>query len=169
MIPWPALSLKGWLAIGGSVAMIAGGAWIWRIDTLRAEHLAALGQCQSEKSEQAEAFRRAQRVAQDLAEAAKARKDAENEAARQQADARYDDLGSRYRALVLRKAAADRRAAGGADLPGADEAAESPDGPGESAGVPIGTFVITESDALICADNSARLEVARQWAIETGH
>lgn len=168
MIPLPALPLKAWLGIGGGVALLALSAWAWRIDSLRADHLAALNQCQSEKSEQAELFQRAQRAALDIANASKARKEAENEAARQQADARYDDLGSKYRALVLRKAAADRSAASRARLPGASETAQGPDRPGEDTGVPLGTFVISETDALICAENTARLEAAREWAIRTG-
>lgn len=166
MIP---LSPKSWLAIGGGVSLLAIATWVWRIDSLRAEHLAALTQCQSEKSEQAELFQRAQKTALDLANAAKARKEAKNEAARQQADARYDDLGSKYRALILRKATADRGATSRTRLPGTGETAQGTVGPGEGAGVPVGRFVIMEADALICGENTARLEAAREWAIRAGN
>ena len=172
MIPLPALSLKEWLRLGATIAGAALGIWAWRIDGLRADHLAGLNQCRSEKSEQAEQFRRAQQAALDIANAAKARKEAEYDAARREADARYDDLGGKYRALVLRKAAADRRAAGGAGLPGTAPAAQGADRAGENPGVPAGgaaiaTFVISDADALICAENTARLEAARAWAIRT--
>ncbi len=167
MIPLPVLSIRACLRIAGGVALIAVAIWAWRINALRGEHLASLARCETEKTEQAEAFSRAQRAATDKAEAAKARKEAEHEALRQKSDADLADLRERYRAVVLRQTAG-RSASGSAHLPRTATTAQSADGPRDSAVVSLGTFVISEADALTCADNTARLQAAQTWAISIG-
>jgi len=95
--------------------------------------------------------------------AAKIRKETEDAKKAEAADARADDLAARYRALSLQYASA-QRAAGKADLPQSAKAPPSSDGPGGLTIVPVGSILITQADALICADNTARLEAVREWA-----
>lgn len=165
-----ALSLApaGWLRLGGAAALLALCAWTWRIDGLRGQHLAALARCRAQAAQQAEAFAHARQSAADLANAAKTRKEAEYAAARDASDDALADLRGRYRALLLRAAAADRHPAAGADLPRPADSARGPDGTRADPLLPQGedgrTMVIDISDSLICADNTARLQAARQWA-----
>lgn len=153
------------LVLIGSAVVIATAGWTWRIETLRARHLAALIACRAEKTEQAEIFRRTQKAALDLATAARTKKEAEHESARQTSDASLADLRARYRALVLRKAAADHRDASRTYLPENATASTGADGADRNSGVPARVFIITQADALICADNSARLQTAQHWAL----
>lgn len=159
--------LRKYLAIAGGVALLALATWIWRIDSLRAAHLTDLIACGKAKEEQRLQFDTAQKIARDRANANKARKEAEHEKARMASNAALDDLRQRYRAVVLRKgASAAGRAAGKTGLPGNAQGAQGALGAGAGAGVPLGEFVISEADALICADNTARLQEAQRWAIE---
>ena len=108
-------------------------------------------------------YRRAQAEATAVALTAKLKKEAEYAARADEADTRYADLSGRYRAAVMRYQAA-RRAGGGTDLPGTTEAATGVDGAGSGAGIPVGTILIPQDDALICAENTARLQAAHEWA-----
>ena len=112
-------------------------------------------------------YQRAQAKATANALSDKMRKEAEYAAKAEEADARYDDLSRQYRAAVLRYQAA-QRAAGGTDLPGGAESAERADGPSQVAVIPVGEILIPQGDALICAENTARLEAARAWALSIG-
>ncbi|WP_443971898.1 hypothetical protein [Sphingobium sp. CR28] len=152
------------LALAGAGSLLAGGAWVWRIDTLRESHLSALLACRAQKAEQEETFMRAQKAAQALAAAAATKKENEHEAVRQQTDAALADLRERYRSLVLRKATADHGSAGSAGLPQNASASTGSDGTSRSARLSPETLIITQADALICADNTARLQNAQSWA-----
>lgn len=176
----PPLSPAAWFRLGATTALVAFAAWAWRADSLRGQHLIALRQCRAEAAQQAETFQRALRSATDLANAARIRKEAEYDAARDASDDALADLRERYRALLLRKAATDRSPAASADLPrparaarGTDGAGADPllpdrhptgDATGSDAPLPVNSMVIGMEDAFICADNSARLQAARQWA-----
>ncbi|WP_313326078.1 hypothetical protein [Sphingobium yanoikuyae] len=112
-------------------------------------------------------YQRAQAEATANALSDKMRKEAEYAAKADEADARYADLSGQYRAAVLRYQAA-QRAASKPDLPGTSKAAQGGDGPGGGAIIPAGDILIPQADALICAENTARLEAARAWALSIG-
>lgn len=176
----PSLSPAAWLRLGGATALLALSAWAWRIDSLRGQHLVALAQCRAEATRQVEAFEHARRSAAEIANTARIRKEAEYEAARHASDDSLADLRERYRALLLRKTAADRAPAAGADLPRPAGPAGGADGAGTDSLLPAGPhardatilngqppvidMTIDREDAFICADNTARLQAARQWA-----
>lgn len=86
----------------------------------------------------------------------------------QQADAAYATLSSQYRASVLRLQAAQRTNLP-TNLSATPNSTGSVDGPDPSAVVPEYPTDLTVSteDALICADNTARLLAARSWALST--
>lgn len=109
-------------------------------------------------------YERAQMEATASAYAAKIKTEKAYEAEREKADLAAADLGKQYRAIVLRFAAA-QRAGSGANLPQPAEASSRPDGPDRTAVLPVGQLMIPQADALICADNTARLEAARDWAL----
>jgi len=109
-------------------------------------------------------YRRAQAEATANALADARKKEAENARKADAADVRADDLAARYRALSLQYAAAQREARS-TDLPGAAQASPGADSPGGAPLVPLGSILIPEVDALICATNQARLEAAHEWAL----
>ena len=84
----------------------------------------------------------------------------------QQADAAYAALSSQYRASVLRTQAAQRTSRP-THLSATPNSTGSPDGSDPSADVPEypADITITTEDALICADNTARLLAAQSWAL----
>lgn len=112
-------------------------------------------------------YQRAQAEATANALSDKMKKEAEYAAKAYEADARYADLSGQYRAAVLRYQAA-QRAVGGSDLPSAAEATQSRDGSGGGAVISAGDILIPQADALICAENTARLEAVRAWALSIG-
>jgi hypothetical protein len=101
------------------------------------------------------------------AQAAKDAKDAQNATLAADADQVAVDLRNRYHAAVLQLAANQGRARS-ADLPGNAEAAQSGNRLGGSAGLPGATLNISQDDALICGDNTARLQAVREWAAAIG-
>ena len=111
-----------------------------------------------------ETYKRAQMEATANAFAAKIKKEAEDAKKADAADSRADDLATRYRTLSLQYAAAQRQA-GKPDLPGASKAPQGPDSASGAPIIPLGSILIPEADALICATNQGRLEAAHEWAI----
>ncbi len=152
------------LALAGAGSLLAGGAWVWRIDALRESHLSALIACRTQKTDQQESFTRAQKAAREFAAAVATRKENEHEAARQQSNAALADLRERYRTLVLRKTAIDRCPTGSAGLPQNAAPSTGSERTSRSARLSPETLLITQDDALICADNTARLQNAQGWA-----
>ncbi len=133
-------------------------------------HQSAVAELETERLGRAsdrKEYQWAQAEATAAALSAKMKKEAEYAAKADEADARYADLSGQYRAAVLRYQAV-QRAAGGIDLPGGAEPAERADGPSEGAIIPVGEILIPQGDALICAENTARLEAARAWALSIG-
>ncbi|SCW57174.1 hypothetical protein SAMN02927924_01446 [Sphingobium faniae] len=110
------------------------------------------------------AYAQAQAEATSAALSAKIEKEAEYAEKADEADARYADLSQQYRAAVMHYQAAQRQA-GSADLPQPADAAESGNRSGGSAIVSVGSILIPEADAFICAGNTARLEAVRAWAV----
>lgn len=76
---------------------------------------------------------------------------------REKADSNYADLNSKYRAAVLRYSEAKRQASR-PNLSGPSEASEVSNRSNKDSLVPV-----PEADLLICAENTARLENARDW------
>lgn len=160
-IPWAIYNLRThWRAIAFAVlavtiltlTLLLRGSW----DRLEAEKAGRL-------ADRAE-YARAQAEARSLALSNKLKVEAEYARKADEADSRYADLGDQYRAAVLRYKAA-QGAAGRSDLPSATQAAESLDQSGGGAVIPLGTILIPENDAFICADNTARLQSAHEWAL----
>jgi post-segregation antitoxin (ccd killing protein) len=116
-----------------------------------------LDSCKAGRLADRESYKRAQAEATAIAVALKAEEERKNELKRQKADSDYAALSAQYRdALGLYKAA--QRKARNPDLPREAPAPEGTNGPGESA-------VVLVSDLETCADNTARLEAARTWAL----
>lgn len=109
-------------------------------------------------------YQRAQMEATAKAYAAKIKKEAEYEAEREKADLAAADLGKQYRAIVMRYAAAQGEARR-SDMPVPSETATRGDRSSGIAQLPVGQLIIPQADALICADNTARLESVREWAL----
>lgn len=125
--------------------------WGWRVDALRAHYKDALAQ-------QAKAYTDAQKAAQTDFDKKLAAAKAKNEELNNAADKKSADVSIVYRDRVLRLPAASCPASG-TGLPKAD-VPESADGPGADA------VVLKRDDVLICADNTARLQAAHDWAVE---
>jgi hypothetical protein len=102
----------------------------------------------------------------------KAKQEAKDAKAAQSAQSDYDALRERYTSLVRAQAARSsgsgtdlRRSADDAGIPA--EGAEDPDLPvGAGDGIPFGTILISQGDALICAENTAYAQGAYGWAAE---
>ncbi|KKW92702.1 hypothetical protein [Sphingobium chungbukense] len=109
-------------------------------------------------------YRRAQAEATANAIADARKKEAEDAKKADAADARYADLSQQYRAAVLRYGAA-QSAARQTDLPVPSASPASSDRPGGPTIVPQGSILIPQEDALICANNTARLEAVREWTL----
>lgn len=118
------------------------------------------------------AIQRANIHAVQQATAAKEAKDAENAKLAADGDRTAAALRDRYHVAVMQLAAAqdhDRAP----DLPGDADATKGSERPGESAIIhgesstsePYRPLVISRDDALICADNTARLQAVHDWAV----
>ncbi|AYO76420.1 hypothetical protein [Sphingobium yanoikuyae] len=102
----------------------------------------------------------------------KAKQEAKDAKAAQSAQSDYDALRERYARLVRAQTAG--HSSRGADLPrSADhaslpaEGAEDSDLPvGTGDGIPFGTILISQGDALICAENTAYAQGAYGWATQ---
>jgi len=92
-----------------------------------------------------------------------ARIQTENRRLNDEADRRAEAARTDYAARVMRlpAAAADPGPSGNGALPGAGSAPNL-DGPGGD------SILLARADALICADNIARLQAAREWALGLG-
>ena len=87
----------------------------------------------------------------------------ENRERAEQADQEYADLLRRYNASIVRyRAETPQRTSSGPDLSSAPSTTEGSNGPG------VGSLILIPlSDAEICAVNTARLQVVRDWVLET--
>ncbi|WP_343546769.1 hypothetical protein [Sphingobium yanoikuyae] len=102
----------------------------------------------------------------------KAKQEAKDAKAAQSAQSDYDALRERYAGLV--RAQATQRSADGTDLRRSAQSAGIPaqaaqdsdisDGAGD--GIPFGTVLISQGDALICAENTAYAQGAYGWAAQ---
>lgn len=146
-------------AIGG-VLLVALAIALLSLHAARSERDVAIAGRAADRA----AYVAARETARSNALAAAAKKDAENVKKADNADARYADLSAQYRTISLRYAAA-QSATGRANLPASPKGTESADRPGGLAVIPSGNILIPQADALICADNTARLQAAHEWAV----
>lgn len=161
LIPFSISILRAhWKLIALALLLAAVGAQQLRVTGLKSSLSAEKAGRAADRSN----YERAQLKATADAYAAKIKKEAEDAKKTDAADARYADLSSQYHAAVLRYQAS-QRAASGTDLSQSSEATASGDGPGGPSLVPQGSILIPQVDALICADNTARLEAVREWAL----
>lgn len=107
-------------------------------------------------------FKNAQALADAKAQAERTSLLKESKANAAQADANYTGLAAKYHASLVRYA----QTTSGSKGPGDNQlpTPKGADGPGTSSDLPA-TLTITGSDAQICADNTARLEAAHDWAL----
>ena len=131
-------------------------AWEWRSTDAnlvreRAAHAADIA-----------SFKNAQAIASAKADAERAAIQKESKANADQADANYSGLLAQYHASLLRYAQANS----GAGQPGNHQlpAPKGTDGPSTGTQLPA-TITISGYDAEICAENTARLEAAHDWAM----
>lgn len=156
MIPLPRLPSPRVAGIAiASAAVLALGVWGWRVDTLRAQHLAALRACTAMRQSDADNWSAAYRAAVMTADAAKQQKEAEYAKAASTADANYDALRARY-AASLRAAQAHLGRASSADM----------SRPADAAGVPSDPTPIIVRHPERLADLSAYADACRAWAAQ---
>ncbi|EQB06237.1 hypothetical protein [Sphingobium baderi] len=160
-IPFTLSTLRAhWKLIGAAFLLLALIIQTFRLSATEGALSAEKAGRQADRA----SYEKAQAQATAEALSAKLKKDAENAQKAEQADSRYADLSQQYRAAVLRYQAAQRQA-GSADLSIPAESPESGDGPGGGAVFPVGTILIPENDAFICAHGIARLQAVREWAL----
>lgn len=150
----PNWSLGPWqYATGGlAVALALSLAWGARVDSLRAQHKAALETTIAR-------YEAAQAKAQSDFDAKIAAMQAENRRLNDDADRKAADATIVYRDRVVRLPAAPASCvAGSAGVPAGD-VPQSNNGPGRD------SVILERADALICATNTARLEAVREWAL----
>ena len=164
LLPFATSLLRGhWKLIIGVLLLAVIGMQQLRVTGLKSSLSAEKAGRAADRSN----YERAQLKATADAYAAKIKKEAEYAKKADAADARYADLSGQYHAAVLHYQAA-QRAAGKADLPQSTKGAEGSDGSGGPPLIPQGSILIPQADALICADNTARLEAVREWALGIG-
>lgn len=151
---------RHWKLIGIAVLLAAVGIQQLRVTGLKS----SLSACHAGRLADQESYKRAQAEATALAIAAKAKKEAEYEAEREKADLAAADLGERYRAAVLRYAAAQGKT-GRADLSVPAKATEVANRSDRLTVFPVGQLMIPEEDAFKCGTITARLVSARGWAL----
>ena len=145
--------VQTYITIGLLVATLAASAG-WYVTGLR------LDACKAGRTADRASYHQAQAEATTLAIIAKAAEEKRNEERRQKADEDYRALSAKYHdALGLYKAAV--RKASKPDLPGQAPAPGGSDGPG-------GYTLVPDGDLVICAMNTARLQVVRDWAVGLG-
>jgi hypothetical protein len=108
-------------------------------------------------------FKNAQKAADDKAQAIKTQLQTESKAAKNEADTNYTTLLKQYDTSLLRYATGTGHSKGPSDnqLP----AAQGSNGPSESPNLPA-TLTITGDDGQVCAENTARLSAAHDWALQ---
>lgn len=136
---------------------------------------ANLDSCQSGRKADKEAYKRAQADAELLAAKAIADKEKEYVAKAKKADADYGALSAKYNESIRLYIDAQGKARRASPAPGSG-GAESSNRPGENPFVSPTDYAQTElsttevavvpvSDLVICGENTARLVVARDWAL----
>jgi hypothetical protein len=149
---WPLIA-RHWRIAAVLALVLALGVQSWRLDVTKAD-LRVERQLRERDRANYEA---AQAVAQADFDRQVSAIVARNERANHEADQKAADTRIVFRYRVVRLPAASGCAAQGTDLPGAD-LSHGADGPRAD------TVILARADALICADNTARLIAAHEWA-----
>lgn len=110
------------------------------------------------------AYEKAQAEAEVLWMKAIKKKEKEYEAKAKEADEAYDTLASKYADAVRVYANAQSKARATA-ASAASGSTPSAYGPGEDSDLPVVEVVVSTEDLMTCAENTARLVVARDWAL----
>jgi hypothetical protein len=170
---WDAFK-KSPLIMFALLASIGFGGVKWRgeaVQTRRADKAVVVAVAQAKRADVADAKVKAIKTAQVQAVAyatkAKDQTDARNHQLAATADRTATALRGQYHAAVMQLAAAQSRARA-ADLPIPTAGASSSNRPGAGAILLANTVSITTDDALICGNNTARLQAVRGWAIGLG-
>lgn len=107
----------------------------------------------------------ASKLAQQKADAEKAQLQQQNVQKASDADANYTNLLTTYHALLLRNEATQGVRSGPSGGQ-SNSPAKGVDGSGQGPIIPpITTFTMTDNDANICVENTARLQAAHTWAL----
>jgi hypothetical protein len=153
---------------------IAFGGIKWRgeaVQTRRADKAVVVAVAQTKRADIAvanvAAIKTAQVQAVAYATKAKEQTDARNHQLAATADRTATSLRGQYHAAVMQLAAAQSRARA-ADLPIPTAGTKGGDGRRAGAILLANTVSITTDDALICGNNTARLQAVRGWAIGLG-
>lgn len=146
---------KLWLAGLLVVLQISSGYGWWR------DHNLLVAERAAHTADNAK-FIAAQKVADTQAQTIKTQLQTEGKAAQHDADTHYSTLLAQYDASLVRYAThpGGPKQAGDNQLP----ATQGTDGPGQGTELPP-TLTIPSEDAQICAENTARLMSAHDWAI----
>lgn len=160
LLPFDLSNLKDhWKLIGIGLLALAVMVQTLRLSASEARLAASVAGRKADRT----SYEAAQAQATANAIAAKAEKEKDYAKKADDADARYADLRAHYDSVLRAKAA--QSATGRANLPKPAEAAKIVDGPSAIAILPSGSILIPEADAFICADTTARLQAARDWAL----
>lgn len=109
-------------------------------------------------------YKAAQAAAVKAAQEEKARLANDNKEKAHVADQNYSGLLSKYRANLMRYQVA--QSSTGSNSGGqSNSGPQGADGPGAGTDLSTGSVTITDSDAQICAANTARLQAAHDWAL----
>jgi hypothetical protein len=149
--------LRNWKLVGIGLLALALGAQAWRAGHYKA--LAALEKAAHAQTVQN--YRNAQEAAQATFDAKIKASQLRNKELNDEADGRVADLTAQYHTRVLRHTKASARDSSSGELPEAG-VPESTDGPGGD------SILLARADALICADNTSRLQSAHDWAVKYG-
>jgi len=125
---------------------------------------ANLDACASGRKADKAAYEKAQADAEVLWMKAIKKKEDEYEKKAKKADEAYDALSTKYRDAVRVYAAAQSKARSTAAA-AQGGSPESAYGPGEDTELPIVQVVVSTEDLMTCAENTARLVIARDWAL----
>lgn len=129
--------------------------------------------CKDGRQLDRQTYKAAQKESESRALQEKIKKEEEYNVSQKKADKVYTDLAAKFSATVVRLSSAQRSP--GVDsglLLEATRSAASGDGPSQDTPFPTGgddtTIFIAKSDAMICAENTARVIVTQEWAKEVG-
>ena len=125
---------------------------------------ANLDACASGRKADKAAYEKAQAEAEVLWMKAIKKKEKEYEAKAKKADEAYGTLASKYADAVRVYANAQSKARAAATS-AASGSPESAYGPGEDTELPVVQVVVSTEDLMTCAENTARLVIARDWAL----
>jgi hypothetical protein len=130
---------------------------MWYVTSLR------LAASEAAREADIQQFSRAQAEAEVIALQERSRIEQEYEDRAEERDQELSDLLVRYNASLVRYA--NRSQTSGPVAPAQDRGTEGSNGPSESPVVSLDMILIPYTDAEICSENTARLQVVRDWVL----